>query len=48
MKVFGLFAALSAQNADEFAAELKRLKIPFSGMKPGETITYRGRELRRK
>jgi L-ascorbate metabolism protein UlaG (beta-lactamase superfamily) len=37
-----------AQNADEFAAELKRLKIPFYEMKPGETITYRGRQLRRK
>jgi L-ascorbate metabolism protein UlaG (beta-lactamase superfamily) len=37
-----------AQNADEFAAELKRLKIPFYEMKPGETVTYRGREMLRK
>jgi L-ascorbate metabolism protein UlaG (beta-lactamase superfamily) len=34
-----------AQNADAFAAELKRLKIGFFGMKPGETIAFRGRQL---
>jgi L-ascorbate metabolism protein UlaG (beta-lactamase superfamily) len=33
------------QTADDFAAELKRLKIPFYEMKPGETITFRGRQL---
>ncbi len=37
-----------APNADEFAAELKRLKIPFYEMKPGETITFRGRQMIRK
>ena len=37
-----------AQNADEFAAELKRLKIPFYEMKPGETITFRGRQIAQK
>lgn len=37
-----------AQNADEFAAGLKRLKIPFHEMKPGETLTFRGRQLIRK
>jgi L-ascorbate metabolism protein UlaG (beta-lactamase superfamily) len=37
-----------AQNADEFAAELKRLKIPFYEMKPGETVTFRGRQMARK
>lgn len=37
-----------AKNADEFAAELKRLKIPFYEMKPGETVTFRGRQLIRK
>lgn len=37
-----------AQNAGDFAAELKRLKIPFYEMKPGETITFRGRLLVRK
>jgi L-ascorbate metabolism protein UlaG (beta-lactamase superfamily) len=34
-----------AQNADEFAAALKRLKIPFHEMKPGETVTFRGRQM---
>ena len=37
-----------AQNAGEFAAELKRLKIPLYEMKPGETITFRGKQLVRK
>jgi L-ascorbate metabolism protein UlaG (beta-lactamase superfamily) len=37
-----------AQNADEFAAELKRLKIPFHEMKPGGIVTFRGRQLTRK
>jgi L-ascorbate metabolism protein UlaG (beta-lactamase superfamily) len=37
-----------ARNADEFAAELKRLKIPFYEMKPGETVTFRGRQMVRK
>jgi L-ascorbate metabolism protein UlaG (beta-lactamase superfamily) len=34
-----------AQNSTEFAAELKKLGIPFYEMKPGETITYRGKQL---
>lgn len=34
-----------AENADAFAAELKKLKIPFYEMKPGETITFRGRQM---
>ena len=37
-----------AQNADEFAAELRRLKIPFYEMRPGETVTFRGRQMTRK
>ena len=37
-----------ARNADEFAAELKRLKIPFHEMKPGETVTFLGRQMTRK
>jgi len=37
-----------APNSSEFAAELKRLKISFYEMKPGETITFRGREMVRK
>jgi L-ascorbate metabolism protein UlaG (beta-lactamase superfamily) len=34
-----------AQNADGFAAELKKLKVDFYEMKPGETLTYRGKQL---
>lgn len=41
---FGTFPGI-AQNANGFAAELKRLKISFYEMKPGETITYRGKQL---
>lgn len=41
---FGTFPGI-AQNAGEFAAELKKLKISFHEMKPGETITYRGKQL---
>ncbi|HEY0380287.1 MAG TPA: metal-dependent hydrolase [Pyrinomonadaceae bacterium] len=37
-----------AQNADEFAAELKRLKISFYEMKLGETVTFRGRQMTQK
>jgi L-ascorbate metabolism protein UlaG (beta-lactamase superfamily) len=35
-------------NADGFAAALKLLKIPFYEMKPGETITYRGKQMLKK
>ncbi len=31
-----------------FAAELKRLRIPFHEMKPGGTVTFRGRQMTRK
>jgi L-ascorbate metabolism protein UlaG (beta-lactamase superfamily) len=41
---FGTFPGI-VQTADGFAAELKKLKIEFYEMKPGETITYRGRQL---
>jgi L-ascorbate metabolism protein UlaG (beta-lactamase superfamily) len=41
---FGTFPGI-VQTADGFAAELKKLKIDFYEMKPGETITYRGRQL---
>jgi L-ascorbate metabolism protein UlaG (beta-lactamase superfamily) len=37
-----------AVNASEFAAELKKLSIPFYEMKPGETITYRGKQMVKK
>ena len=33
------------QKADGFAAELQRLKIGFYEMKPGETISFRGKQL---
>jgi L-ascorbate metabolism protein UlaG (beta-lactamase superfamily) len=41
---FGTFPGI-VQTADGFAAELKKLKIDFYEMKPGETITYRGKQL---
>lgn len=41
---FGTFPGL-ALNADGFAAELKKLKIDFYEMKPGETISFRGKQL---
>jgi L-ascorbate metabolism protein UlaG (beta-lactamase superfamily) len=41
---FGTFPGI-AQNAEGFAAELKKLKVNFHEMKPGETITYRGKQL---
>ncbi|HEX8263924.1 MAG TPA: metal-dependent hydrolase [Pyrinomonadaceae bacterium] len=44
---YATFPGISA-NADGFAAELKRLKIPFYEMKPGETITYRGKQMLKK
>lgn len=37
-----------AQNSSEFASELKRLGIPFYEMKPGDTITFRGKQLMQK
>lgn len=41
---FGTFPGIT-QNADGFAAELKKLKIGLYEMKPGETITFRGKQL---
>jgi L-ascorbate metabolism protein UlaG (beta-lactamase superfamily) len=37
-----------AQTSESFAAELKRLGVPFHEMKPGDTITFRGRQMLRK
>src|ERR1041384_4612251 len=37
-----------APDATDFAAELKRLNIPFYEMKPGETISFRGRQMLQK
>lgn len=36
------------EKSDSFAAELKTLKIPFYEMKPGETISYRGKKMVKK
>jgi L-ascorbate metabolism protein UlaG (beta-lactamase superfamily) len=41
---FGTFPGI-VQNAEGFAAELKKLKINFHEMKPGETISFRGKQL---
>src|SRR4051812_639945 len=41
---FGTFPGI-APNAEGFAAELKKMKINFYEMKPGETISYRGKQL---
>jgi len=41
---FGTFPGI-VENADGFSVELKRLKIPFYEMKPGETISFRGKQL---
>lgn len=42
---FGTFPGI-AQNADAFAASLKKRKIAFREMKPAETLTYVGKKLR--
>jgi len=41
---FGTFEGL-LPNADGFAAEVKKLGISFYEMKPGETISFRGRQM---
>jgi L-ascorbate metabolism protein UlaG (beta-lactamase superfamily) len=41
---FGTFPGI-APNADAFAAELKKLRIAFYEMKPGETVSFRGKEM---
>jgi L-ascorbate metabolism protein UlaG (beta-lactamase superfamily) len=41
---YGTFPGI-APNADAFAVELKKLGIPFREMKPGETLTFRGRQM---
>lgn len=35
----------TVQTADAFIAELKKLKVAFYQMKPGETISFRGKQL---
>jgi L-ascorbate metabolism protein UlaG (beta-lactamase superfamily) len=41
---FGTFPGITP-TADVFAAELKKLRIAFYEMKPGETIAFRGKQL---
>jgi L-ascorbate metabolism protein UlaG (beta-lactamase superfamily) len=41
---FGTFPGL-LQTADEFAANLNQMKIPFFQMKPGDTVTFHGRQM---
>jgi L-ascorbate metabolism protein UlaG (beta-lactamase superfamily) len=41
---FGTFPGI-AQNAESFAAELKKTKIDFHEMKPGAIISFRGKQL---
>ncbi len=40
---FGTFPGIT-QNAESFAAELKKLKINFQEMKPGAVMTYQGKQ----
>jgi L-ascorbate metabolism protein UlaG (beta-lactamase superfamily) len=44
---YGTFPGI-AENANAFAAELRRLRVPFHEMRPGETIAFRGRRMLRK
>lgn len=44
---FATFPGIT-ENAQGFADELKRLGVPFHEMKPGETVTFRGRQMLRK
>jgi L-ascorbate metabolism protein UlaG (beta-lactamase superfamily) len=37
-----------AQNTTELSTELKKMKIPFYEMKPGETIVYHGKQMVKK
>ncbi len=36
------------ENSDSFASELKKLKIPFYEMKPGETVSFCGKQMVKK
>ena len=44
---YGTFPGI-AETAGGFAAELKRLKIPFYEMKPGETVSFAGGRITKK
>jgi L-ascorbate metabolism protein UlaG (beta-lactamase superfamily) len=44
---FATFPGIT-RNSDSFASELKKLKIPFYEMKPGETVSFRGKQMVKK
>ncbi len=44
---YATFPGIS-EKSDVFAAELKKLKTPFYEMKPGETISFRGKQMVKK
>jgi L-ascorbate metabolism protein UlaG (beta-lactamase superfamily) len=41
---FGTFEGL-LKNADSFRAEVAKMKIEFYEMKPGDTLSFRGRQM---
>src|SRR6476469_3854943 len=41
---FGTFPGLLA-NADEFATEIKKIRVNFYEMKPGETVVFKGKQM---
>jgi L-ascorbate metabolism protein UlaG (beta-lactamase superfamily) len=41
---FGTFEGL-LKNADTFASEVTKMKIGFYEMKPGDTVSFRGRQM---
>ncbi len=44
---YGTFPGIT-ENSNVFAAELKKLKIPFYEMKPGEILIFRGKQIMQK
>ncbi len=44
---FATFPGIT-ENSDSFAAEIKKLKIPFYEMKSGETVSFRGKQMVKK
>ena len=41
---FGTFPGL-LKNADEFATEIKKIRVNFYEMKPGETVVFKGKQM---
>ena len=44
---YGTFPGIS-ENVGVFASEAKKLGVPYYEMKPGETISFRGRQMMQK